>query len=65
MVSKKLDLLDSDEEQVHDNNGLKINKQYAQRYDNWRSKEELQKRTFEIKKKNTYLFFIYIYKLEN
>lgn len=38
--NKKLDLL-SDEEQ--DAKELKINKNYAERYDNWRGKEELQR----------------------
>lgn len=37
-MSKLLDLSDSD-----DDSRLKINNNYAERYDNWRQKEELQK----------------------
>ena len=46
---------------------LSINKNYAQRYDTWRGKEELQKRTYAPKIKTRtqvptskfYLFFFY------
>jgi hypothetical protein len=47
MVKKpKLNLLDDENEENENNDEaseLKINKNYAQRYDNWRSKEELQR----------------------
>jgi hypothetical protein len=44
MVKKQLDLNGSDEEDTSSTNQLNINKQYAERYENWRSKEEFQKR---------------------
>ncbi len=45
---KKISLIASDDEELEDtledkNNGWSINKRYAERYDNWRNKEELQK----------------------
>lgn len=44
MVSKKkIDLEASDDERIESSNILKINTKYAERYDNWRNKEELQK----------------------
>jgi hypothetical protein len=55
--NKKKVLFDEpeEEEEVKDNNnnnskGIAINQKYADRYDTWRSKEELQKRKI-IKKK--------------
>lgn len=54
--NKKKVLFDEpeEEEQVKDNNnnnlkGIAINQKYADRYDTWRSKEELQKRKIKIK----------------
>lgn len=45
--SKKQDitLFGDDEDNDAFSNGLGINKNYAERYDNWRGKEEMQKRT--------------------
>ncbi|RMZ93546.1 KRI1 -like protein, partial [Brachionus plicatilis] len=40
---KKIDLDVSDEEKTDSKNLLNINTKYAERYDNWRNKEELQK----------------------
>jgi hypothetical protein len=40
---KKLKLIDSDESDKEDLKELTINKNYADRYNNWREKEELQK----------------------
>ena len=40
---KKIDLEDSDDEKIEPKNILKINTKYAERYDKWRNKEELQK----------------------
>ena len=53
--NKKKVLFDEpeEEEEVKDNNnnlkGIAINQKYADRYDTWRSKEELQKRKIKIK----------------
>lgn len=45
MVSKKtIDLGSSEDEETNTKSVLTINKKYADRYDNWRNKEELQKR---------------------
>ena len=44
MVKKsKLNLLEDENEESENKNELTINENYAQRYDNWRSKEELQR----------------------
>jgi hypothetical protein len=40
---KKLKLIESDESDKEDLKELTINKNYADRYNNWREKEELQK----------------------
>lgn len=50
---KKQILIESDEDEefgdsAANNNGLSINKKYAERYDNWRNKEELQKCNLEF-----------------
>lgn len=53
-TDKKIKLIDSDSEKSDNEEpengesdfGLKINKKYAERYEAWRSKEELQKRIF-------------------
>ena len=47
MISKKtIDLGASDDEETNSKSLLTVNKKYADRYDNWRNKEELQKRKF-------------------
>lgn len=44
MVSKKkIEFLNSEDEEEKSENIFKINKNYAEKYENWRSKEELQK----------------------
>ncbi len=43
----KLKLIDSDESDKEDLNEFSINKNYADRYNNWREKEELQKCIFD------------------
>lgn len=40
---KKIDLDVSDDEKADSSTLLKINSKYAERYDKWRNKEELQK----------------------
>ena len=43
-ISKLLESSDSEEEAAGDGNKLKLNTNYAERYEKWRGKEELQKR---------------------
>lgn len=64
MVNKKpIDLSFSDDDKDSETDAksssaqLRINKNYAQKYDNWRSKEEIQKRTIlKLKKKKRKYF---------
>ena len=43
MSNKKKILFDEKEDEGDDETTIKINKNYADRYENWRSKEEFQK----------------------
>ncbi len=42
-LAKGAKLLDSDDDDKADDAGLSINRAYADRYDNWRRLEEMQK----------------------
>jgi hypothetical protein len=53
MIKKRLELLESNDQESQLKTKLSINKNYADKYENWRSKEELQKRN------GSFLYFIF------